>query len=123
MSRSPVVWAIQVRDAGGTTRRVALRLGPEDAGTLEVGAVDAVPDSSATIDRPALTLLCRRLQEAGYSDICTAADDEQRIRADERRRVAELLDANRVILSSWPRDTEAALEMVAFLLRLPGRNP
>jgi hypothetical protein len=117
----PVVWAVQVQDDGGTVRRVALRLGPQDVATLEVGHVEAVPTSLA-VSRSALEVLCRQLQAAGYSDICTAADDEQRIRADERQRLAALLDENRAVLSSWPRDTEAALEMVAFLLRLPGEQ-
>lgn len=49
--------------------------------------------------------------------------DESGVRRDERQRAADLLEEHKATLSAWPRDTEAAIEMVAFLLRLPGDTP
>lgn len=46
--------------------------------------------------------------------------DEQALRADERCRVAQLLEHHADTLASWPKDTKASIEMVCFLLRLPG---
>jgi hypothetical protein len=52
-----------------------------------------------------------------------AARDEANVRADERERVARLLEEHVATLAAWPKDANAAIEMVAFLLRLPGGHP
>lgn len=46
------------------------------------------------------------------------ADDEQGIRADERRRLADLLDDHAHDIGAFTADTEATVRMVALLLRL-----
>jgi hypothetical protein len=70
---------------------------------------------SSGIGRRALDLA------AAVSDL--ADDDEVEIRRHERECVARLLEEHVEVLAGWPKDVRAAIEMVAFLLRLPGGKP
>lgn len=49
-----------------------------------------------------------------------ATRDEANVRQDERDQLARLFEEHADTLASWPKDSKAAIEMVAFLLRLPG---